>query len=100
MATPADIAALRKITDGAKGYTDLELSSLLDAGATEQQLAYRIWNEIAASTAQMVNVSESGSSRNLSDLHKNALTMASIYAPGAVLQAEVTVKRSRRMVRG
>jgi hypothetical protein len=99
MATLTEIASLRKITNGAEGYTDQQLSDLLDGGATEQQLAYRIWNELAASYATLVDVSESGSSRSLSELHKNALNIAAVYSPSAA--SEVAVKpRTRKMVRG
>lgn len=101
MATASDIENLRRLTNGAEGYTDEQLTALLDAGMTENQIAYRLWNEIAASSAALVDTAESGSSRKLSDLHKNALTMAATFKEGtnAALNATVTV-RTRRAVRG
>ncbi|QPX62561.1 hypothetical protein SEA_WOLLYPOG_8 [Arthrobacter phage Wollypog] len=102
MATAAQITSLRRITDGASTYTDQEIGDMFDAGLTERQIAYRVWNEIAASAASLVDVSESGSSRQLSQAHRNALTMAAQYAPEADPDyVEPTVpKRTRRMVRG
>lgn len=101
MATPTQIESIRRLTNSAEGYTDEELGALIDSGMTENQIAYRVWNEIAASTASLVNVSESGSSRNLSDLHKNALTMANTFRDGEAAVLDATVKvRTRKAVRG
>jgi hypothetical protein len=101
MATASELENLRRLTDGADGYTDEALSLMLSNGMTENQIAYRIWNEIAASSASLVDTSESGSSRKLSDLHKNALTMAATFKDGeaAVLNATIKV-RTRKAVRG
>lgn len=44
-----------------------------------QGLAADIWREKAASYAGLVSVSESGSSRQMSDLHKNAIAMAKAF---------------------
>lgn len=79
MADKATIDALRLLIaepDDKAPYTDLALSIRLDAAASSQGLAGEIWREKAANYAALVNVSESGSSRSLSDLHKNALAMA------------------------
>ncbi len=101
MATPTDITNLRRITNGAEGYTDQQLAEMFDAGMTEREIAHRVWNEIAASAALLVDTSESGSSRSLSQAHRNALTMAATYAPEAadVLEAQLP-KRTRKAVRG
>jgi hypothetical protein len=103
MATLTDITNLRRITNGAEGYTDQQLNEMFDSGMTERQIAYRIWNEIAASSAVLVDVSESGSTRKLGDLHRQALSMAAAYAPSADIDfggAPLTTKRTRRAVRG
>lgn len=94
MAQQPDIDEVKKATDGGGGYTDTELGVILDSGVTKNALISRIWREKAASYATLVNVSESGSSRSLSDLHKNALTMAEKFDPG---DPSVTgFKRTRR----
>lgn len=82
MATAEEIAAFRLLideADDADPYSDLSLSNRLDAALSSQALAKEIWLEKAASYASLVNVSESGSSRSMSDLHKNALAMAAGY---------------------
>lgn len=79
MAEKAAIDALRLLIsepDDKAPYDDIALSIRLDASPSTQGLAADIWREKAASYAALVNVSESGSSRSLSDLHKNALAMA------------------------
>ena len=82
MATADDIAAFRLLIDeqtDKEPYTDAALSARLDAAASTQGLAADIWREKAAAFAALVNVSESGSSRSLGDLQKNALTMADMF---------------------
>jgi Cdc6-like AAA superfamily ATPase len=83
VATTAEVAALRlmvAIPDDLPPYTDELLAARLDAAGSAQALAAQIWREKAAQFAELVNTSESGSSRNLSDLHKNALAMAQHWA--------------------
>lgn len=101
MATPTQIANLRKLTSGAEGYTDQQIDELFISGMNETQIAYRIWREIAAANALLVNTSESGSSRSFSDLHKNALTMAANFAPKSNVDfGGAPIKRTRKMIRG
>lgn len=79
MATAEQIAAFRLLIDEAEDaepYSDLGLSLRLDGALSPQALAKEVWLEKAAKYASLVNVSESGSSRSMSDLHKNALAMA------------------------
>lgn len=83
MATAEEIAAFRLLINqpiNAAPYTDEALSDRLDLASSVQSLASIIWSEMAASYASMVNVSESGSSRSLSDLHKNAIAMAKYFS--------------------
>lgn len=79
MATAEQIAGLRLLIAEAADelpYSDQVLEERIDGAATLQGLAAEIWTEKAARYAELVSVSESGSSRQLSDLHDNALTMA------------------------
>jgi hypothetical protein len=79
VATAEEIAAFRLLIDegdDVEPYSDLSLNMRIDAALSSQALAAEIWMEKAASYASLVNVSESGSSRSMSDLHKNALAMA------------------------
>lgn len=82
MATAEEIAAFRLLIDEANDalpYDDASLSLRLDDATSTEALAKQIWLEKAASYAALVNVSESGSSRSMSDLHKNALNMAKTF---------------------
>lgn len=81
MATPEEIAALRLLIaePGSDTYTDVALSDRLDAAAPDQ-VAYEIWTEKAAKFAQLVDISEGGSSRKQGDLYEQALGMAKVFA--------------------
>ena len=92
MATAEEIAAFRLLIVEEKDelpYSDAKLSERLDLATSREALAAEIWREKAANFAHLVSVSESGSSRQLSDLHKNALAMAETFgkadqtAPGS-----------------
>lgn len=105
MATADQIAALRLMIDqplDETPYDDESLSLRLDGAASPQALAGQIWLEKAASYAQLVNVSESGSSRSMSDLHKNALAMAKGFgeadptAPGSPGTSGVRMRKLTR----
>lgn len=78
MASQETIDRLRRMTDLAADdpfYTDELLSDMIDEldldGASRQ-----IWREKAASVSSLVDITESGSSRSLSQLRKAYLEMA------------------------
>ena len=103
MATVDQIAELRDLVaepDDANGWTDEKLGNLIDASDSLNAVASQIWSRKAAMYATLVDVSESGSSRKLSDLHKNALAMGAFYATQGDGAAPVTsapiVSRIRR----
>lgn len=83
MASEDEIATLRRMTalevDDAI-YTDSLLGGMIDdlgfAAAAAQ-----IWREKAATAAGLVDTTESGSSRSLSQLRKGYLEMASAIQP-------------------
>lgn len=78
MADEATIARLRRMTDLAVDdavYTDELLSGYIDdLGLDGANTA--VWREKAAKFAQLVDTTESGSSRSLSQLYKQAMEMA------------------------
>lgn len=81
MAEAILIEELRRATnilENAEPYTDDYLSSLLDSLGFELA-ATQLWTEKAASYAGMVDVTESGSSRRMSQLADNALKMAQSF---------------------
>jgi hypothetical protein len=105
VATAEEIAAFRLLineADDAEPYSDLGLSNRLDAATSPMALAKEVWLEKAASYASLVNVTESGSSRSMSDLHKNALAMAKGFgaedptAPGGTATRGVRLHKLTR----
>lgn len=82
MATAAAILELRDAIgepDDSNGWTDERLGDILDTLTTVDASAISVWTTKAAQFSQLVDVSESGSSRKLSDLYKNALAMAKFW---------------------
>lgn len=82
MATPGDIKELRGLVgepDDENGWSDVKLGTLLDNYETVNAAARQVWLNKAAQAALLVNVSESGSSRNLGDIRKNAMEMAAYF---------------------
>lgn len=80
MATAADVQTVMENVNepDTETYSDEYISALVDAGSVASASAV-IWKRKAASYAELVNVSEAGASRSMSDLHKNALTMAKTF---------------------
>lgn len=105
MASPEQIAALRQLInepDDTNGWTDDSLGGLIDSGLTLNGAAGSVWNIKAGQYSSLVDVSESGSSRKLGDLHKNALAMALRFRALDAEEAEtaepagIVIQRIRR----
>jgi len=103
MATTSEIAQLRALINDpdADVYTDEQLAAAIDAAGGVNGAAADIWTQKAAASSTLVNVSESGSSRSLGDLQKNALAMARQFrelaeqaSPGGV--GSVRIRRISR----
>jgi hypothetical protein len=83
MADQDQIAMLRRMTalaDNDAVYTDSLLGGLIDDLGFETAAA-QIWREKAAVVAGLVDTTESGSSRALSQLRKGYLEMATAINP-------------------
>jgi hypothetical protein len=81
MASADELGSLRRATDTLTTdpvYTDGLVSSLIDSLGVNGTAAV-IWREKAAKYASMVNTTEAGSSRSMSDLYTHAVEMASMY---------------------
>lgn len=75
--------------DETGGWTDARIQSVLDAYDQDVNASSGyIWSVKAAETATLVDISENGSSRKMSDVHKNALAMTTYYR-GLVAEAVV-----------
>jgi hypothetical protein len=102
VATADDIAAFRLLINEHKDeepYTDASLGVRIDSATSREGLAAGIWREKAAKYSQLVTVAESGSSRQLSDMHKNALAMADMFAKADVTAPGGAAVRGVRMQR-
>lgn len=65
-------------------YTDSQIQEYIDENTTEEGIDYngtaaQIWEEKAGYFSALVDTSESGSSRKMSDLYKNSIAMAKLY---------------------
>lgn len=104
MAAAIDIAELRDMLnepDDTNGWTDAKLSALVDAWPTLNGAAASGWSTKAARFSELVNVSESGSSRSFGDLFARALQMAKYYRDLDVVEdppvdAGIVISRIRR----
>lgn len=97
MALEEEVLALRRATDEptSDNYSDLVLSERLDADLDFNQTASAIWREKAAAFSTLINVSESGSSRSMGDLYKNALAFANHYSSLIVTEEQAVAAKSR-----
>lgn len=102
MATAAEIADLRlkiKEPNNTEPYTDEFLSQMIDT-YTVRGASREIWQAKAASVAHLVDVSEGGSSRKMSDIHKNYLAIAKTFEDDTTeTNAAALAPRSRRIER-
>lgn len=85
MATTDNIADLRrKVSEpDSTTYNDTTLNAMIDlANGDIDAVAARIWQDKASMYAEVVDISEAGSSRKNSQLMTNALRMAEFYSTG------------------
>ena len=79
MATEAQIVAVQSVlsfdAEAMEGFDETGIGAKLDEGTTMASIASSFWRAKAAATASLVSVSESGSTRDLGSIHKNALAM-------------------------
>lgn len=79
MATEEQIAMFKLIV-GNELFTEDQLGQVLDEQEGDFDLAAaQVWEIRAGKYHTMVNMTESGSTRNMGDMHKNALSLATYY---------------------
>jgi hypothetical protein len=105
MATEDQVAELRQTTaetDPNAGWDDESLAAIIDSTESMNAAAARVWSIKAGRYASLVDVTESGSSRKLGDLRKNASEMSAYYAgldaPAAQVASGPVINRIRRTV--
>jgi len=91
MATPAELAQLRDMVnelDDTGGWTDEKLDELLtrtantDGSLNFRRAAAEVWEAKAGALATLNDVTESGSSRRLSQTFDHFMKMAAIFGSG------------------
>jgi hypothetical protein len=108
MATPEEVTALRALlgetipnggSDDDTMFSDGALIVLIDDSPDLDRAAYQGWRIKMASFANLVNVVDGASSRELSDLLENAKSMVALYSRSA--GGGITMGRTRigRIVR-
>lgn len=100
MATTDQIAELRAAInqpDNTDPFTDTFLSSLIDQYGGVDPAAAKLWEIKAGQVAALVNISEGGSSRSMSDLYTHYLQMADRYSTDT--DATKRAPRTRAIVR-
>lgn len=86
MASAEDIAQVRRDTnelEDAEPYTDAVVGALIDEAGSTDAASARIWDEKSSMYAEMVDISEAGSSRKNGVLYKNAKEQAAKFAARA-----------------
>lgn len=102
MATPDQIAQLRILIgepDNTAPWTDEFLGQLIDTAGTIDKAAQTFWRGKAAESAHLVDISEGGSSRKMSDVHKNYLAMAGTFQDPADVLPVARTSRTRAIKR-
>jgi hypothetical protein len=103
VATESDILTVRGFVnepDDSNGWTTERIGALIDANAEDlRATASDIWTAKASATTFLVDVSENGSSRKLSDIHKNYLAMARQFRSESVdLLAAQSIRPTTRPI--
>lgn len=100
MATTEEIERVRRNTGehDEDVYTETDLDVLIDQYGETGAIA-EIWNEKAARYANLVDTSEAGARRSLSQLHEHAMAMSAKWSDKASESSSVGAPRVRRIER-
>lgn len=101
--TLTPLAQLRRLInepDAAGTYSDVELTDRLTAAANDMNTVARdVWAEKVAAYADLVNISEGGSSRSMSQAYDHAKEMWKHYYDLVLLEAGNAAPVLRRITR-
>lgn len=93
MATAEELLEVRKNTNepNEDTFEDATLMAYIDTLGGVDAASAKVWELKASAYADLVDVSEAGASRKMSDLNKNALAMQKLYSDkaGAVVEEDV-----------
>lgn len=108
MADLAEITQVQETLGGAQnaeeyGYDASKIEDLLDSGVSANTIAANFWESRYTASAELIDISESGSSRGLSAVTRNAKDLAALYRDRANSEVApptpVRGIRSHRMTR-
>jgi hypothetical protein len=74
-----------------EGWNDAKINGLISDGTSLARVMMTYWSGRAAAYSKFVNVSESGSSRSLSDVYKQALDMLKYWTDRATREESIEV---------
>jgi len=103
MATTEEIAILRIYIaqpEDIEPYTDAILEAVIDVSDTLRLAAAEIWDSKSASVAHLVDISEGGSSRKMSELYDRYVATAARYRGARADVPLAGITQTRPVVRG
>lgn len=92
----ANVAELLPSEAADAGWNDAKINAMLDAGNSLNQILLRFWEVKAAESAKLISISESGSSRDLAAIHRQALSMAQYWADKIKSETAIEDAAARR----
>lgn len=97
-----DILRLRRMTGevDASAYTNTDMTQYIEEAGSLNAAAAIIWGEKASAYADLVNITEAGSSRSNSDLYRHAVERQAYFtALASEAPAAAASSTTRRIVR-
>lgn len=89
----ADAVAIMEVIDNLptdSGWDETKVALYLDKPLSVKRTLLAFWTSRAAQSANYVNISESGSSRDLATIHKNAVAMVDYWQKAAEVEETPT----------
>lgn len=103
MANISDIARFRQLLGlSEEDWSDEEVSEYVDSYEDVDEAVYGYWQGEAANAVNLVNISESGSSRSMRDAFDNRLKMAEFYRKqkeDEQTETEVGISQNFKLIR-
>lgn len=96
MANADDVAQVMELLPADSGWDEAKVTTMLDAGNTVNKVLRRYWNKASSDSAKLVSISESGSSRDLSTIHRNAVAMAAYWDEKVKAEEAVATEAAKR----
>lgn len=101
MASQTDVDAVKSNLpdDAGDGWTDSAIGALLDSGLSVVKVTLAFWASRVAKYSALVDVAESGSSRNLSQLFQQAKTTHDMWLARSKAEDDMASGATRNRIR-